>query len=65
MSNHLTQRDVLYNAILRTVKETGSDMERGLVLAVLNEVSTAISMQSGREKLKSVLEKLKERTPRE
>ncbi len=55
------KRNLLYNEILRTVKEHGKGMERGLVLAVLSEVEGTIASASSREPVDSVLEIL---TPR-
>lgn len=61
----LSERDVLYNAVLETVKKHGAGMEIGLVRAVLGEVDGAIGMMVNRNSFESVCEKMKERKPRE
>lgn len=61
----LSDRDALYNAVLKTVKAHGAGMEIGLVRAVLGEVDSAISMMVNRSNFENVCEKLEEREPRE
>lgn len=61
----LSERDSLYNAVLKTVKEHGVGMEIGLVRAVLAEVDGAIGRCVGRCNLETICEKLREREPRE
>lgn len=38
MDEELSDRDLLYNAVLKTIKEHGSNMEVGLVTAVLRSI---------------------------
>ena len=60
----LSDRDVLYNAVLRTVKEQGTGMEIGLVQAVLEDVNYSIHSATNCCNFDTVSEKLKERKPR-
>ena len=59
----LSERDTLYNALLNAVKENAKGYERGLVIAVLAELSSAISGYSSREPVDILLDKLQERQP--
>ncbi len=43
------KRDLLFNAVLETVKENGKGMEIGLVKAVLAEVESEIVKCTGRQ----------------
>ncbi len=61
MDEELSDRDLLYNAVLKTVKEHGSDMEEGLVRAVLAEVEGEISRRMSSQKLSMICDELKER----
>ena len=60
-----SKRDLLFNAVLETVKENGKGMEIGLVRAVLVEVESEIAMWAGRQEFAAVCDKLKRREPRE
>lgn len=60
-----SKRDLLFNAVLETVKENGRGMEIGLVRAVLAEVESEIAMQTGRQEFAAICNKLKRREPRE
>lgn len=60
-----SKRDLLFNAVLETVKENGKGMEIGLVRAVLEEVESEIVMWTGRQELAAICDKLKRREPRE
>lgn len=60
-----SKRDLLFNAVLETVKENGKGMEIGLVRAVLAEVESEIVMWTGRQELAAICDKLKRREPRE
>ncbi|MDE7326611.1 MAG: hypothetical protein K2N63_10080 [Lachnospiraceae bacterium] len=59
-----SKRDLLFNAVLETVKENGKGMEIGLVRAVLAEVESEIVMWTGRQELVAICDKLKRREPR-
>lgn len=59
----LTERDALYNEVLKTVKKHGAGMQIGLVRAVLGEVDGEIALRAGRNSFDTVLENLKEREP--
>lgn len=61
----LSERDVLYNAVLKTVKEHGTGLEIGLVRAVLAEVDGAICSRANRSSFDIVSGQLKERKSRE
>lgn len=59
------KRDLLFNAVLETVKENGKGMEIGLVRAVLGEVESEIVRCTGRQEFAAICDKLKRREPRE
>lgn len=61
----LSQRDMLFNVLLDTVKKYSSGMEIGLVRAVLGEVDGEIAQKTNRLQFDTVQDKLKERKPRE
>lgn len=65
MVSKLSKREMLYNAVLRTVKEYGSELEIGLVRAVLNEVDAEVASMSNRSPFETLCPKLLERKPRE
>lgn len=58
----LSNRDRLFNEILKAVKD--SNMEIGLIRAVLGEVDSAISTVLGRMSTEEIKDYLKERSPR-
>lgn len=60
-----SKRDLLFNAVLETVKENGKGMEIGLVRAVLAEVESEIVRCTGRQEFVAICDKLKRREPRE
>ena len=60
-----SKRDLLFNAVLETVKENGKGMEIGLVRAVLAEVESEIAMWTGRQQFAAICDKLKRRKPHE
>ena len=64
MDEELSDRDLLYNAVLKTIKEHGSNMEVGLVTAVLSEVEGDIIRRVNRQNLSVICDELKERTLR-
>ena len=59
----LSKREMLYNAVLRTVKEHSSGLEIGLVRAVLNEVDGEIASMANRSSFDTLGPKLTERKP--
>lgn len=59
----LSKREMLYNAVLKTVKEHGSGLEIGLVRAVLNEVDGEIASMANRSSFDTLCPKLTERKP--
>lgn len=61
----LRDRDQLYNAVLKTIKEHGTGMQIGVVRAVLGEIDSAIASWSNRNDFAILCEKLTERKPRE
>ena len=65
MMSELSRRETLYNAVLRTVKEYGSEWEIGLVRAVLNEVDAEVASMANRSSFETSSPKLLERKPRE
>ena len=65
MAEEKSKRDLLFNAVLETVKENGKGMEIGLVRAVLEEVESEIVMCTGRQEIVAICDKLKRREPRE
>lgn len=65
MASELSRRDMLYNAVLRAVKEYGSELEVSLVRAVLNEVDGEIALLANRSSFKVLYPKMSERKPRE
>ena len=65
MMSELSRRETLYNAVLRTVKEYGSELEIGLVRAVLNEVDAEVASMANRSSFETLCPKLLERKPRE
>ena len=65
MTGELSRRETLYNAVLRTVKEYGSELEIGLVRAVLNEVDAEVASMANRSSVETLWPKLLERKPRE
>ena len=58
-----SKRDLLFNAVLETVKENGKGMEIGLVKAVLAEVESEIVKCTGRQEFVAICDKLKRREP--
>lgn len=60
-----SKRDLLFNAVLETVKENGKGMEIGLVRAVLAEVESEIVRCTGCQEFVAICDKLKRREPRE
>ena len=65
MTGELSRRDMLYNAVLRAVKEYGSELEVGIVRAVLNEVDGEIALLANRNSFKALYPQMSERKPRE
>jgi len=59
-----SKHDILFNAVLETVKENGKEMEIGSVRAVLAEVETAIAMRAGCQEFVTICDKLKRKEPR-
>lgn len=58
-----SKRDLLFNAVLETVKENGKGMEIGLVRAVLAEVESEIARCTGNQEFAAICDKLKRREP--
>lgn len=58
-----SKRDLLFNAVLETVKENGKGMEIGLVRAVLAEVESEIVRCTGRQEFATICDKIKRREP--
>lgn len=57
----LCERDVLYNAVLKTLKEHGAEMEIGMVTAILAEIGGEISRRTSYQKFGVICDDLKER----
>lgn len=61
----LSKRDILYNAVLKAVKENSSGMMIGAVTAVLGEVEGDICRKVPRHYFDTIQGELKMRVPRE
>ena len=59
----MSKRDLLFDAVLETIKEYGQGMEIGLVSAVLAEVDSEIRMKTGRQDFSTICSVLKRREP--
>ncbi len=57
----LNERDILYNEVLKTVKEYGQKMHIGLIVAVLAEIEGDINRIVNHENFSAVCEKLEPR----
>lgn len=62
--NASNQCDVLYNAVLKTVKEHGAQLEIGLVRAVLSDLEGAIASKASCSRFDTICNCLTEKQPR-
>jgi len=56
----MTQKHIIYNAILKTIKEYGQDMETGAIRAALAELEGEIARKVSHQNFSLISDQVKE-----